>query len=83
MFMHIICIYVCTYIHIYVHFIAIVLQVNIPSADTTYWCKTQRIPQEVIDQTHYITSVSEINEIFICSYVNLYACIYYAYLIYL
>ena len=41
--------------------IIITLQVRIPSADTTYWCKTQRLPQEVIDQTHYITSVSEIH----------------------
>ena len=40
--------------------IIVTLQVRIPSGDTTYWCKTQRLPQEVIDQTHYITSVSEI-----------------------
>ena len=40
------------------------LQVNIPSADTTYWCRTLRLPQYIIDETYYITSVSGTNEMY-------------------
>ena len=50
------------------------LQVNIPSVDTTYWCRTVRLPQYVIDETHYITSVRGITEVCVCSFV--YACVY-------
>ena len=45
------------------------LQVAIPSADTTYWCRTVRLPQYVIDETHYITSVRGITEVCACVYV--------------
>ena len=35
----------------------LMLQVEIPSSDTTYWCETFRLPEEMIDTTHYITRV--------------------------
>ena len=52
------------------------LQVRIPSADTTYWCTTVRLPQYVIDETHYITSVRGITEVcvYVCVCVHVRAC---------
>ena len=49
----------CAFICIMVYHVNELLQVRIPSADTTYWCRTVRLPQYVIDETHYITSVRE------------------------
>ena len=34
------------------------IQVTIPPADTTYWCKTFRLPDNIINTTHYMTAVS-------------------------
>ena len=51
-------VYLSKYLQIIVNVYIVMLQVRIPSAATTYWCKTQRLPQHVINQTHYITSVS-------------------------
>ena len=34
------------------------LQVTIPDYKTTYWCKTFRLPDSLINNTHYVTAVS-------------------------
>ena len=43
--------YICNYDMFYV-------QVTIPANDTTYWCAAFQLPEEIHDQTKYITKVS-------------------------
>jgi len=34
------------------------LQVTIPSNDTTYWCASFRLPDQLINTVHYVNEVS-------------------------
>ena len=34
------------------------MQVSVPVDETTYWCKAFVYPEEVLEQTHYITKVT-------------------------
>ena len=47
----------CTHILISYELRTSLLQVRIPPNDTTYWCRTQRLPDNIIDEIHYVTSV--------------------------
>ena len=34
------------------------MQVSVPNDETSYWCKAFVFPDEVLEQTHYITKVT-------------------------
>ena len=33
------------------------LQITIPDSDTTYWCAAFKLPEEIRNQTKYVTKV--------------------------
>ena len=45
------------YYHVYSIILFLYLQITIPDADTTYWCAAFKIPENIRNQTRYVTKV--------------------------